>query len=182
MQKEKLTRDKIKADLKRNIKKNVSAIVVYVILSVFLLLITYFIYSYSSNYFKILTYLFGFMTAVVFVVTIVFAIQTIKLYKIFNKTSCIVKDKLIGKEIKEYYTRRGLEKYYYFYFSGYGEYRLSGEYYKWSQNFNMWYDGLYRQSDCGDEFYLVLTKRHTGKILSVYSTQMFQMEEQEADK
>ena len=27
----------------------------------------------------------------------------------------------------------------------------------------------------GDEFYLVLSKKHTGKILLVYSTKMFEM-------
>ncbi len=182
MQKEKLTMDKIKTDLNGYIKDSIGGIVFFFILSLFLLGITLIVFAVTFDYLVLLAYFFAILTAVVFAIALGGIVQTINLYKICNNTSCIVKDELIGKEIKEYYGSRARGKCYYFYFSSYGAYQVSGEYYKWSQNFNMRYDGLYRQSDCGDEFYLVLTKRNTGKILSVYNTQMFQMEEQEADK
>lgn len=175
MQKEKLTMDKIKADLSGVFKTNIGAIIISVVL--FLLFLGVVLLANTLTPSNFFIYLFAIPVLLLLLPVIMSVIKTIKLYKVLNNTQCIVKDKLIGKEIKEYYTRHGLVKYYFFYFSGYGEYQVRGEYYKWSQNFNMWYDGLYRQSDCGDEFYLVLTKRHTGKILLVYNTQMFEMQE-----
>lgn len=175
MQKEKLTMDKIKADLSGVFKRSIGDIIISTVF--FLLFLGGVLLANKLTPSNFFIYLFAIPVLILLLLVIISVIRTINLYKICNNTQCIVKDKLIGKEIKEYYTRQGLIQRYYFYFSSYGDYWVSGEYYKWSQNFNMPYDGLYRQSDCGDEFYLVLTKRHTGKILSVYNTQMFQMEE-----
>ena len=39
------------------------------------------------------------------------------------------------------------------------------------------YRGMYNCSDSGDEFYLVLSKPHTGNILLAYNTKQFDMDD-----
>ncbi len=79
-------------------------------------------------------------------------------------------------KIEEYYKGIGfMQEIYHLTFSGYGEYVVPQENYSWSQNFSMTAKGVYNYSDYGDEFYLVLSKPNTGKILLVYNTKMFDL-------
>ncbi len=94
---------------------------------------------------------------------------------------CVVKDTLIGMEEKDDTGRNNrIRKIYHLYFSGYGEYVTFDreEHYAWSTVLgSMSGKGVYLASHCGDEFYLVLSKPHTGKILHVYNTNLFDFEE-----
>lgn len=60
-----------------------------------------------------------------------------------------------------------------FYFSKHKKYRIpTGENYSFSQKYRMNSDGIYRLSDIGDEFYLVLCNN---KIITVYNTKLFEI-------
>ncbi len=174
MQKEKLTMQNIKADLRSEFKTTVGGLVGRTLF--FLGVLSVAIWVFSLDPINFYAFSFEFLSIIMLVVVLIQAKKTIELYKVFNDTECIVKDKLIGKEIKEYVTRYGIREEYYLYFSGYGEFKIAGEYYTWSSMFSMLHQQIYRSSDCGDEFYLVLTKRHTGKVLMAYNTKMFEME------
>ena len=49
--------------------------------------------------------------------------------------------------------------------------------YSWSELYYMNDNLAYNNSECGDEFYLVLSKPHTGKIVLAYNTKMFELQE-----
>ncbi len=60
-----------------------------------------------------------------------------------------------------------------FYFSKYKKYRIpTGENYSFSQKYRMNSDGIYRQADIGDEFYLVLCNN---KIIMIYNRKLFEI-------
>lgn len=61
-----------------------------------------------------------------------------------------------------------------FYFSKYKKYRIpTGENYSFSQKYCMNSDGIYRLSDIGDEFYLVIIN---DKIICAYNKKLFEIE------
>ena len=93
------------------------------------------------------------------------------------KNNIIVIDKLIYTETKRKRHGRISVTYYYLHFSQYGKFQIPDENYKWSSCFSMSNKGVYNYSSNGDEFYLVLSKPHTGKILYAYNTKMFELED-----
>lgn len=88
----------------------------------------------------------------------------------------MVADKLVHIETKIRRYRRHIKTYHYFHFSQYGIFEVPVENYKWSETFSMSSHGVYNYSKDGDEFYLVLSERNTGKILFAYNKKMFEME------
>ncbi len=91
---------------------------------------------------------------------------------------CLVKDTLDSMEIKEQGAGIHRERFFYFRFKQYGEVLLDAhKYFSWSSEFQMSRVGLYNSSKFGDEFYLVLSEPHTGRILTVYPAKWFEPED-----
>lgn len=99
--------------------------------------------------------------------------KAVVLHRTLKTTDCIVKDRLVGLEEKEHRRRRHIYTTYHLYFASYGEYVIPNNNYTWSQELSLSDQGVYRLSECGDEFFLVLSKQHTGSILLAYNTKLF---------
>ena len=99
-------------------------------------------------------------------------LDIIKLHKALHNTDSIVKDKMISKE-KRRYRRIRNRGYARLNFSNYGVYMIPNLSYSWS---SMQHLAVYESSDYGDEFYLVLSKPHTGEILLAYNTKTFELQ------
>jgi hypothetical protein len=101
-----------------------------------------------------------------------------KWLKLLAHPPIMVSDKLTGKAIEHPLERRG--SYYRFYFSNYGIYEtLLDEYtkiYTWSENFAMTPQRIFDRAFTDEEYYLLLDKEHSGKILAIYSKTIFQLE------
>ena len=175
MQKEKLTIQNIKQDIHRDINGCYKNLVLFSCLFIALLSLFFVIpvLNLQMFFYKIF---FGFGALLFLVLLIIQIKDLVILYRNLKNKNCIVKDKLISAEIKEEFYGRRYVKTYNLKFSGYGEYIIPEENYNWSSNFSMSAVGVYNYADSGDEFYLVLSKPHTGKILFAYNTKMFELE------
>ena len=180
MEKEGLTLNYIKNDLKVSLISGYKRLVAYIFccaLSFGCVLLT----------FKLENYFIVFINKIYWILTFafIFALMVAEIYKIVSLhknmsiKKHIVKDKLIGMEIKEHRRRYSYYETYHLYFSGYGEYVIPVDNYKWSKFYNMSAKGLYHYSKCGEECYLVLSKKHTGKILVAYNLKMFELENED---
>ena len=120
---------------------------------------------------------FGFFAAVFLCLAVMQVSDAVIIHKALRNTEHIVKDKIVSKEERHYarIRRRGLFR---LIFSSYGTYMIPDESYSWSSLFlTMLAKTVYERSDYGDEFYLVLSERHKGKIVFAYNTEMFEFEE-----
>jgi len=178
MQKDKLTLKNIKQDLRSELKSTTKRLILFGVLFAVGLVLTIVSLVALKDEAVFIRYVIesGVLSALSLYLVVKEAVKLNNLYKIFHSTDCIVKDKLVGMEIEEHYQGIGfMQEIYHLTFSGYGEYIIPQENYSWSQNFSMTAKGVYNYSDYGDEFYLVLSKPHTGKILFVYNTKMFDL-------
>lgn len=90
----------------------------------------------------------------------------------------IAKDTLHSSEGDIDYSRPRYRTYYcILHFSGYGDYAVPEKNYRWSKEFPMTVRGVHNTSFDGDEFYLVLSKPHSGKVLLAYPAKYFTLEE-----
>ena len=175
MQKEILTIKNIKKDIHQVIKDSYIRLVIFS--AFFLVMLVLFLVIPNSNLLFFLYKLFFCFGVLVFLLLLITQIKDLAmLYKNLKNKNSIVKDKLISAEIQEDFYGKAYVKTYHLNFSGYGEYVIHAENYKWSSTFSMSAEGVYNYSDSGDEFYLLLSKPHTGKILFAYNTKMFEME------
>ena len=96
----------------------------------------------------------------------------------FRRKPYIVKDSLISSDGGSYYvsTRWRTSSWGVLRFNGYGEYKVPDTNYPWSKEYPMTSEGVYHTSFDGDEFYLVLSRPHSGKILLAYPAKYFQLE------
>lgn len=96
----------------------------------------------------------------------------------FRRKPYIAKDSLISSDGGGYYasTRWRTSSWGVLRFNGYGEYKVPDTNYPWSKEYPMTSEGVYHTSFDGDEFYLVLSKPHSGKILLAYPAKYFQLE------
>ena len=102
----------------------------------------------------------------------------VRLHRAISGNGSLVRDKLINAEEIEHYSRhRGRYSVYWLHFSGYGSYKIPAENYTWSNTYSMSAMGVYHYALSGDEFYLVLSKPHTGKILMAYNCKLFEKPE-----
>lgn len=175
MQKEKLTIENIRMDLKLELKKSYLRLVGYSVLS--LSVIGLVIWAFSlGGIFGYYGLHFSAMACLVLGIDVFYILRIVDIQKNLDDKKHIVKDKLVNIDVYED-IRVGIHNITYtMYFSSYGKYVIQEENYKWSENFNMNATGVYNYSKYGDEFYLVLSKPHTGKILLVYNTKLFEME------
>lgn len=97
----------------------------------------------------------------------------------FRRKPYLVKDRLISSDEGRSYTStrwRTFMSWGVLRFNGYGDYKVPDTNYPWSKEYPMTSDGVYHTSFDGDEFYLVLSKPHNGKILLAYPAKYFQLE------
>lgn len=102
---------------------------------------------------------------------------------VLKKPGRIVTDRVVGMETKNH-IRRGMvsprcDQTYHLRFAGYGEYGIPYHNFSWSALHAMDADMVYFHTECDDEFYLVLSKPHTGKILLAYPRKMFDLQQTE---
>ena len=130
--------------------------------------------SLLNQNFIIFCYCFFTAIPVVFLIAaIVYVVKVYKLYSVWKRPGEVVKDRLVGKEMKDYLVRYNYGKSYYLYFASYGKYKILMDSYGWSELFYLSDGAVYGYAEYGDEFYLVLSKPHTGKILLAYNAKMF---------
>ena len=118
--------------------------------------------------------------------TICFSLPTIssivyvcRMCTVLSGPNRIVKDRLVGKQVKDHITRHyQCVESYHLRFASCGEYTILSANYQWNELYNMDVAGVYLHAGCGDEFYLVLSKPHTGKILLAYNTKMLDYQSQ----
>ena len=105
-------------------------------------------------------------------------VRLTRLHRSISGKGSVVRDKLISSEEKESHRRnRARHTYYYLHFSGYGSFLVPDKNYSWSTEYAMSAAGVYHYALNGDEFYLVLSKPHTGKILMAYPCKLFELQE-----
>ncbi len=176
MQKEKLTLHHIQQDIRSSRKENYAYLVLYTVL--FLVLLG--------------TFIAGFITApgeFIFELPLVIIGGGVLLYKIFQHArniaplraaypirECIAKDTLADAEFVDRWKSNTYKGRYHFQFARYGDYIVPEKNYTWSSAFSMRDQGVYNYAVHGDEFYLVLSQPHSGKILFAYNTKMFELE------
>lgn len=170
MQKERLTLQNIQQDLKKDLKSTLTGLVMLSVLSVLMAVIC--AVMWSAVFW--LGLVFGVFAVLLWIALVLEIGRVLVCWRVMNRQADPIKDTLIGMEIKDHYQRgRGVYQTYHLYFSCYGEYQIPCESYSWSSVYPLSEYGVYNYANTGDEFYLVLSKRHTGKILLVYSTELF---------
>ena len=176
MQKEKLTIENIRMDLKLELKKSYMRVVGFSVFSLILIGLIILAFSTANVFGGYYGLHFSAMACLVLGIDVFYILRIVDIQKNLDDKKHIVKDKLVNIDVYED-IRVGIHNITYtMYFSSYGKYVIQDDNYKWSENFNMNATGVYNYSKYGDEFYLVLSKPHTGKILLVYNTKLFEME------
>ena len=91
----------------------------------------------------------------------------------------IVTDRLISAESGSDISVRTYLKTNYctLHFARYGDYSVPQKNHTWSKLYPLTCMGEYYHASEGDEYYLVLSKPHNGKILLAYNTKMFTLED-----
>lgn len=176
MEKELLTIDDIRYDLRQRMRAYYDAVKG---ISVFLVICVFVFIAVLRTDEPVLLKVEAGILMMLLLGTLLFVISKIvKLYAPLKNGSCVVKDRLVGKYIKSDYRRyRGVYDVHCLRFFGYGEYQIPAVNYTWSELHEMQGNIVYFHADCDDEFYLVLSKPHTGKILMAYNTKMFEYEQ-----
>ena len=173
MHKEELTIQDIKTDLKYKIIHKGLSLILLLFLFLFFLGISFLGFSLLKIYTEFLVVIF-LPPTIVLAFMIDEIINIVKLYIVRLNKLCIVKDTLVGMDIVRYrhdYIRRiG----YRLYFAAFGRYEIVGTQYKHSKKLCMTKESVYNSSNSKDEFYIVLTKAHTGKIVMVYNYKFFE--------
>ena len=168
MKKEMLTIQDIQSDLCRILRGNIFGFVASVIgLLLFLVLCCTTIEDDMSlkTILACVIVLMGFLILIVRTATAVVQLGTI-----LNRPGEIVRARLTGMEMKSSWRQLSIRR---LHFAGYGEYKIPGENYKWSGLYAMSDKDVYFHAECGDEFYLVLSKPPYHKIVLAYNTKMF---------
>lgn len=179
--KETFTRDNIRSDLRKKLWK---AIPMLVFAAVALAGLAYFVATNPIFMFRIIPGrldLPGWVYVVLMPVMFgVVAWETWLVICGFRHKLYIVKDVLISSEEEKHVRYRSYLPYTYvtLRFSGYGEYIAMEKNYTWSKEYSMTSEGVYRTSFDGDEFYLVLSRPHNGKILLAYPAKYFTLEDE----
>lgn len=178
MQKEPLTMEAIRYDHRKQIR---SLIILAVVCAVICALFTWCTVAVATDglkwyrpFFAIINTVFFASLPLIFLCGTIASIARIRMFRsLSKKPGSIVKDRLVGKEVKDHLVRWRHYETLHLYFSSYGEYAIPGMSYEWSDLYYMDSDTVYMHAECGDEFYLVLSKPHTGKILHAYNAKMF---------
>ena len=99
----------------------------------------------------------------------------------FRRKPFIVKDKLASSEGDDsmYAMHHSYRtSWCILHFNCYGDYDVPEKNYSWSKENATTAKGIYNLAFEGGEYYLVLSKPHNGKILLVYNTELFELEDE----
>lgn len=187
MKKEQLTEENIKSDIRYQIKEIYKEIFLCAVFcGIFFLL---YLETKKFGVFDKLTLIF----VILFLIAIISLIcEIVCRYIILNKRIILVRDSLYDKQTSGHRGGRGgiyFTRHFHFYRNG--KYQLPNAVNKyqvyyvnvWSENYCISSERLYELSDCGDIFYLVLSRGKKGKVLFAYNGKMFDpMPENSVDK
>ena len=104
---------------------------------------------------------------------VVLAVPIYRRFSALKNLRGVVIDRLARKELKYRPSRYRPNERHWLYFVSYGKYEIPDANYEWSELYYMGSKMVDVHADCGDEFYLVLSKPHAGKVLLAYNTKMF---------
>lgn len=96
-----------------------------------------------------------------------------------NPQQVLVKDRLVDMKREEITCGRTRPHgiFWHLYFENYGEYVIGEEEYLWSDLYWRYKaEDVYCSSAIGDEFYLVLSKPHKGRVNYIYNTKLFEFQ------
>lgn len=95
----------------------------------------------------------------------------------YRSEPIIVKDTLVSSEGEEAHSTYTWRTYFCtLHFNCYGDYDVPEKNYSWSKEYAMTARGVDNLAFEGDEYYLVLSKPHNGKILLAYNAKLFELE------
>ena len=173
MEKDILTPEDIQYDLRYELRNHIISISVF--LGLFFFLRWCFVFMAGENPPLLIVLPCAVILIGFFIVIIMLSIRIFWLCMALFRPHCVVMDRLGYKKIKAHYRRfySDVSVSYYLYFAERGKYSIPANNYRWSSLYAMDCSEAYFQAECGDEFYLVLSKPNTGKILLAYSTKMF---------
>ncbi len=179
MTKEILSAEAIRYDLRSQIRIRM---ILVVVCTVFFALFTWCLVAVATDGLKWYKPFFAIVNTVFFASipllflygTIVSIMEIRNFHSLCKRPGSIVKDRLVGKETKEHLYRWRYYETYNLRFASYGEYAIPGMSYEWSDLYYMDSDTVFMHAECDDDFYLVLSKPHTGKILLAYNAKMFE--------
>lgn len=178
MTKEKLTKEHIRQDLCVQIKAYCGEVIEFsllclVIVGVFILVT---LKTPSLFLLALLVLLLG--GGIVLYQIVIDACRLIWLCRAKNTLPTPVCDTLVRSELViSYFARFGDNGTHRLHFAHYGTYTIPEKNYTWSKAFSMGPMGVFNGAVDGDEFYLVLAKPHSGKILLAYNAKLFTLEE-----
>ena len=181
MKKEQLTEENIKSDIKYQIKCGyISILICLVFFAVFMLFsraVKSFEFEPLYNFTLIMALLmvFGAIESIIII---------INRYIILRNKIIVVRDSLYDKWTRGHRDGRGRIHFTcHFCFYRNGKYQLPKIVNIWSENYCISDERMYELSDCGDVFYLVLSRGKKGKVLFAYNGKMFDpMPENSVDK
>ncbi len=186
MQKEALTIENIRSDLRCQLWGTIA------LTALCTTLLVIFIVSYS--YESLASYSFKNAVKSVLLDVFLFAVVVRNCFRLYNIYSALHKPgRIVTERLREKKTigdpdyegrTRGPKQYCYYYlrFAGYVKYRIPHTNYSWSTLYEMNDHWLYFHAECGDEFYLVVSKPHTGRILLAYPAKMFTLQQTEEEE
>ncbi|MBQ8793914.1 MAG: hypothetical protein IJZ63_04125, partial [Clostridia bacterium] len=175
MNKEKLTLKDIKYDLNKNLKGHYALLALFSLLLFFAILLMVWAFIVISVPPLQLILQGAFLIILSLACVIMSGNYILKLHSSLGENGHITVDKLVGFYTTETHGKRH-RTFYHLNFSSYGEYVINENNYCWSKLGPMSAFGVYSTAETGDEFYLVLSKRHSGKILLVYNKKFFELE------
>ena len=95
----------------------------------------------------------------------------------YRREPIIVKDTLVSSEGEAAHSSHTWRTYYCtLHFNCYGDYSVPEKVYSWSKEYAMTARGVDNLAFEGGEYYLVLSKPHSGKILLAYNAALFELE------
>ena len=96
----------------------------------------------------------------------------------------IVTDQLISVEGSEEMSMQTYTKHFHcsLRFACYGDYQVPKKNHRWSKLYPLSCQGEYYHASIGDEYYLVLSKPHNGKILLAYNAKLFELESEKVEE
>lgn len=177
MQKEILTKEKIEQEVAKryiNIKPQAALLILVGFLCAAIILAIH-----SLQDFRINIPLICLFVLVVFLIYIGFwtLFDSFKKRKMMNNGNFyITTDKVYNTKKKYHYFSRHRPVDYFLYFEKHGEYIIPMSNYECSEMFSMSDTGLYRYSEIGDEFYLIMAEGKKEQILLVYNKKMFELQ------
>ena len=184
MEKDTLTFENIHSDLRHQLR---GIVIGMVVCAVFFVLFFWLFLTVLNEPGAFLAILEDAIFLLMLLIIVIVCIKSIyEICSVLEKPGSIVTDRVVGMETKDH-MHRGIfvprcNQTYHLRFAGYGEYVIPQYNFSWSALHAMDADMVYFHAECDDEFYLVLSKPHTGKILLAYPKKMFVLQQKEEEK